>query len=157
MHESDSKIEATCFIIFLHFCRNCRRTKRQYVKIGAMINAVNFYFSIKLYKWVNVQLDIKNGLVWPWWWSSVHRASHLLWRSEFECRSSLQSFSVKSVFEKKENKQKRPGLAHLKTDWLENRARSSVTRQKSPNRCKSCPNMITLEKWMIFDTFTKIA
>ena len=126
MHESDSKIEATCFIIFLHFCRNCRRTKRQYVKIGAMINAVNFYFSIKLYKWVNVQLDIKTGLVGPWWWSSVHRASHLLWRSEFECRSSLQSFSVKSVFEKKENKQKRPGLGHLKTDWLENRARRQL-------------------------------
>ena len=34
----------------------------------------------------------------------------------------------------------------------------SVTRKKSPNFYKSCPKMISQEKWMIdFDTFTKIA
>ena len=33
----------------------------------------------------------------------------------------------------------------------------SVTRKKSPNVYKSCPKIISLEKMIYFDTFTKIA
>ena len=34
---------------------------------------------------------------------------------------------------------------------------ASVTRKKAPNVYKSCPKIISLEKWKIFDTFIKIA
>ena len=47
--------------------------------------------------------DIKFKFPRPWWWPSGQRACHLLRRSEFESRWSLQLFTVKFVLENKEN------------------------------------------------------
>ena len=47
----------------------------------------------------------------PWWWSSGHRYSD----DPSSNPTDANSFSVNFVYENNKNKQKRPGLAHLKT------------------------------------------
>ena len=47
----------------------------------------------------------------PWWWSSGHRYSD----DPSSNPTDANSFSVNFAFENNKNKQKRPGLAHLKT------------------------------------------
>ena len=56
----------------------------------------------------------KNAKIGARWWSSGQRARLLLWRSEFESRSSLQFISIKFVFDANENKQKEAGVGPYK-------------------------------------------
>ena len=69
--------------------------------------------------------NIKSG---PWLWSSGQRARLLLRRSEFESAKACR-FYVNFLFEKTENKQKRPGLAHLKKEI--SRAMEIIKRSSS--------------------------
>ena len=65
----------------------------------------------------------------------------------FYCKFFFQTWTISQVGKKEVNVIKRR---------TESQSRNSVTRKKSPNVYKSCPKMISLEKWMT-DTFTKIA
>ena len=52
-------------------------------------------------------------LVWPWWWSSGHRANIILQQSKFKLVLNPTVFMQKLRFEKNENKQKGFVLAHF--------------------------------------------
>ena len=72
--------------------------------------------------------NIKSG---PWLWSSGQRARLLLRRSEFESAKACR-FYVNFLFEKTENKQKRPGLAHLKKKYQEQWQSLNAVRLTKP-------------------------
>ena len=61
-------------------------------------------------------------------------------------------FIVSCGFEKTKITEKRPGMSHYITIW----EFTNVTRKKLPNVYKSCPKMISLEKWLILTPLQKL-